>query len=114
MGLPWVRLDTQWPHNPKFLQLIEDKKFHAIAVYMAGLAWAGAQGQKGYVPAFAMPMIHGTRREAADLVDVGLWEPSRGGWDIHDWADYQPSTEEHELRSKKAREAAYARWEKKK
>jgi hypothetical protein len=48
MGLPWVRLDTQWPQNQKFLQLVEDKRWRAIAVYMAGLAWAGGQGQDGY------------------------------------------------------------------
>jgi hypothetical protein len=112
MALPWVRMDTQWPNNPKFLQLVEDKKWRAIAVYWAGLSWSGAQGQAGFLPAYALPMIHGTRREAADLIDVGLWVPSRGGWDINDWSEYQPTNEEHEARSQRARDAALVRWQK--
>lgn len=110
MGLPWVRLDTQWPHNPKFLQLVEDRKWRSVTVYMAGLAWAGAQGQDGYIPAYTLPMIHGTKKEAADLVGVVLWRPAQGGWDINDWAEYQPTTEEHTKRSERARKAAMLRW----
>jgi hypothetical protein len=110
MGLPWVRLDTQWPHNPKFLQLADDKKWRAIAVYMGGLAWAGAQGQSGFIPTYALPMIHATKKEAAELVDVALWIPAQGGWDINDWAEYQPTTEENERRSERARTAAQKRW----
>lgn len=110
MALPWVRLDTQWPQNPKFLMLAEDKKWRAIATYMGGLAWSGAQGQNGFIPAYALPMIHATRKEATELCDVNLWLMAAGGWDINDWADYQPSTEEHARRSERARIAAQKRW----
>jgi hypothetical protein len=92
--------------------LVDDKKWRAIAVYMAGLGWTGAQGQNGYIPAFALPMLHGTRKEAQELVEVGLWDLAQGGWDVHDWAEYQPSTEEHAKRSDRARQAAQARWHK--
>jgi hypothetical protein len=110
VALPWVRLDTQWPHNPKFLILAEDKKWRAITVYMGALAWSGAQGQNGYIPAYALSMIHGTKKEASDLVEVNLWLPAQGGWDINDWTEYQPSSEEHEARSQRARAAAQKRW----
>lgn len=110
MALPWVRLDSQWPHNPKFLMLAEDKKWRAITVYMGGLAWSGAQGQNGYIPAYALAMIHGTKREANELLEVNLWLPAQGGWDINDWTEYQPSSEEHEARSQRARLAAQKRW----
>ena len=110
MALPWVRMDTQWWHNPKFLILVEDRKWRAISVYWAGLGWSGAQGQAGFVAAYALPMIHGTRREAGELVEVGLWDQANGGWDIHDWAEYQPTNEEHERRSERARMAAQKRW----
>lgn len=110
MALPWVRMDTQWPHNPKFLVLVEEKKFRAITVYWGSIAWSGAQGLNGFLPAYALPMIHGTRREASDLVEAGLLDLAQGGWDIHDWADYQPSNEEHQRRSDRARVAAQKRW----
>jgi hypothetical protein len=112
MGLPLVRLDTQWPQNPKFLMLAEEKKWRAIAVYMAGLGYCGVHGTNGYLPAVALPFLHGTKREAMELVEKLLWHPAQGGWQINGWAEFQPSTEEMEERSKKAREAAQIRWAK--
>lgn len=110
MALPWVRMDTQWPQNPKFLMLIDDKKFRAVTAYWASVAWSGAQGLDGFVPFYALASIHATRREAGELMDVSLWIERDGGWAINDWAEYQPSSAEHEQRSKKARLAAESRW----
>lgn len=113
MALPWVRLDTQWPQNPKFLMLAEDKNWRAITVYMAGLAYSGAHGTKGFLPALALPMLHGTRREAACLVEMRLWLPQQGGWDINGWDDFQPDTDDAQARRERAIKAARARWARK-
>ena len=111
MALPWVRLDTQWFANPKFLALVADRKHRAITAYFAGLAWSGSQGQAGFVPRGALGMIHATPKDAADLVSVSLWHAdSSGGWRINDWNEYQPTNEEHEKRSQRARAAAEIRW----
>jgi hypothetical protein len=110
MALPWVRMETNWASNPKFLMLAEDGRWRAIAVYWAALAWSAAQGQCGFVPHFALTQIFGTRKQAAELVEVGLLDPVEGGWDIHDFAEFQPSHAEHELRRKRAQAAAYVRW----
>ena len=114
MGLPWVRLDTQWPHNPKFLMLVEDKHWRAITVYMAGLGYSGAHGTKGFLPALCLPMLHATKREALVLVDATLWIPQPGGWDINDWSDFQPETDDATARREKAIKAARSRWDKQK
>jgi hypothetical protein len=110
VALPWVRMDTQWPHNPKFLMLVEDAKWRAIALYWAALGWSGAQGMDGFVPYYALPMVHGTKKNALELVEVALWVPTSGGWDINGYSEFQPSSEEHEKRSKRARDAAMTRW----
>ena len=113
MPLPWVRLDTQWPQNPKFLTLVDDKKWRAIAVYMAGLGYSGAHGTKGFLPALCLPYLHGTRKEAAELLDVHLWVPQKGGWDINGWADFQPETDDATARRERAIKAATIRWQRK-
>lgn len=110
MGLPWVRMDCQWPHNPKFLMLVEDKKWRAISVYWSALGYSGAQGTAGFVPYYALSVIHATKKEAGELVGVGLWHPCDGGYQVNDWDTHQPSSEENERRSKKARDAALVRW----
>lgn len=110
MGLPWVRLDSGWPTNTKTLALVADRHYQAAAAYTFALAWCGHQGTDGYVPLSALPVIHATRKVAEQLVDVGLFDLAQGGWQIHDWATYQVSSEEHQKRSARARELAMRRW----
>lgn len=112
MALPWVRLDTQWPQNPKFLMLVEDKKWRAITAYMAGLGYSGVHGTAGFLPALCLPFLHATKREACELVEVRLWNPVQGGWEINGWNEFQPSDQSAEARREKAQAAARARWHK--
>lgn len=112
MALPWVRLDTGFAHNPKVLELVAEKKWQAIAVYIAGLGYSGQHGTDGFLPKSALPLLHGTARTATDLVHARLWVGCPGGWDINGWSEFQPSSEEHEDRKRKAKAAAEIRWAK--
>jgi hypothetical protein len=87
MGLPWVRLDGTIPSHDKTLAaLAHTSGKAAMAVYMFSLAWSGAHGTDGHIPLAALPMIHGTRRDAHTLRAVGLWDDHpHGGWQIHNW-----------------------------
>lgn len=110
MGLPWVRLDTQFASNPKILYLVEDKKFRAAFVWVASLGYSGAHGTDGFIPAAALPFLHATRADAKALADVGLWVESIGGWEINGWSEFQQTSEEAQARKKRAKDAAMARW----
>lgn len=112
MGLPWVRLETSLPTNPKVLALVEDKAFQAITAYICGLSYCGAQGTAGFIPRAALPFLHARKTDAAKLVEVGLWIENAGGWDVNGWNDFQPTSEEIRIRSEKAKKAAAARWSK--
>lgn len=114
MALPWVRLDTAFPRNPKVLALAEDKKWQAVACYVSSLAYAGEQGTDGFLPKSCLPFIHGTSRIAEALVEVALWQGVPGGWQINGWLEFQASSEEHAARSARARAAAEQRWHPKK
>lgn len=110
MGLPWVRLDTQFASNPKILYLIEDQKWRSIVVWAAGLAYSGVHGTDGFIPKSALCTFHGTPKDAKNLVEVGLWIEGLGGWEINSWSEFQPSNEETEARRKRAQAAALKRW----
>jgi hypothetical protein len=110
MALPWVRLDTGFAQNPKILHLIEDKKWQAVTVYVASLGYSGQHGTDGFIPNAALPFVHGTKKQATDLVNVGLWVPGSGGYDINGWSEFQPSDEETKQRRERARAAAELRW----
>ena len=110
MSLPWIRLDTQFATNPKVLELVENKAFSALFTYVCGLGYAGSHGTDGYIPASALPFIHGNKRQAQQLVNVGLWLNAPCGYDVNDWAEYQQSSVESQKRRQTAQLAALARW----
>lgn len=113
-GLNWVRLDANLHSNHKVLTLLSDRNGdHALCVYVFSLGYSGAHGTAGFIPNSALGLFHGKVRDAAQLVDVGLWEELPGGWEIHDWIEYQPTDEESRKRSEKAKHAAEVRWAKK-
>jgi hypothetical protein len=111
MALPWVRLDTSFPTNPKLLAMLARKEGHRAAfVYVASLAYSGCHGCDGFVTAEALPFIHARRSDAALLCQFGFWRAVTGGWEINDWTQFQQSTEETQQRKRRAQAAAQARW----
>lgn len=111
MSLPWVRLDTALPSNPKVLALVGQRDGHrALAVYVCSLAYSGAHGTDGFIAGHVLPVIHGRKVEAERLVENSFWIPQPGGWLINGWHEKQVSSEEHEKRRKRAQAAAAVRW----
>lgn len=106
MGLPWVRLDTQFASNPKVLQLVADKKYRAALAWVCSLGYSGAHGTDGYLPPNCLPFIHATKADATDLTHVGLWNAvPHGGWEINGWMEFQPSNDETQERRARAERA---------
>lgn len=115
MPLPWVRLDTSFPYNPKLLAMIGEKDGHrAGLVYLCALAYSGAHGTDGFIPREALPFIHSRGSDADRLVRNGFWVPQPGGWLINGWLEFQESNADTQDRRKKAQAAALLRWEKEK
>jgi hypothetical protein len=110
MGLPWVRLDTQFASNPKILFLVEDRRFRAAFVWLCSLAYSGAHGTDGFVPTGALALLHGMKSDAAALVEVGLWIEVVGGWEINSWQEFQGKGLDAMQRKKRAQRAALKRW----
>ena len=110
MGLPWVRLDTGFPDNPKVLELLDRGKHRALVAYVCSMAWAGRQETRGLIPRSALPFLHATKREAAELVRARLWDETDQGWSIHDFGEYQLTNVTQAQRHNAAVIAACKRW----
>lgn len=111
-ALTWVRVDAALARNPKTLHLLGEKGGdRALCVYIFGLGYCAEQGNDGFIVRSALPLIHGTPKTAEQLVSVGLWHDVPGGWDVNDYAEYQPTSEDVRQRSERARAAARRRWE---
>lgn len=113
MALPWVRLDTSMPDNPKILGLLTEKDGHRAAfVWISALTYAGKHGTAGFIPREAVPKINGRNVDMTHLVAHGFLIESAGGWDINDWSEYQSSDESSKSRRSRAQHAAAVRWSK--
>lgn len=118
MGLPWVRLDTSIPTNDKIIELSGrgDRGLAAAFVYVSSLAHAAGQETSGIVKRGALPFLHGKPGHAKLLVEVGLWAelPDGKGWSIVNYGSRNlvgmAAQEAENERSRKARDAANARW----
>lgn len=110
-ALNWSRLDANFATNHKTIALMGSRAGeHALLVYVFSHGYAASHGTDGFIPKGAIGLFHGSLKDAATLVEAGLWDAVNGGWEIHDWREYQPSSEEAQKRSERARHAAARRW----
>lgn len=113
MPLPWIRLDTSMPDHPKVIDLVDhygEAGMAAAFVWVCSLAYCGKHGLDGFIAKNALGRLNGKAKHAKLLVEVGLWKDAGIGWAINGWLEYQPSNEESQKRSDRARNAALKRW----
>ena len=114
MALPWIRLDTSMPDNPKLLGLLTEKDGHRAGfVWLCAMSYAGKHGTDGFIPREAVPRINARNSDMALLVAHGFLDVLAGGWQVKSWDEYQISDEESQKRRSRAQKAAAARWSKK-
>lgn len=81
----WAAIDVGFFRDPAVLALKPPEQL----AYLATLLWTVENLTDGHVPSVALPMHGVTRRQASRLVEVGLWHPTEGGWQITSWAKWQ-------------------------
>lgn len=101
--MPWFRVDDSFYDHPKAIAAEP-----ALGLWLRAGCWSAKQLTDGFVPESMLHTFKATARKAQILVDArvrpdgaGLWVPVRGGWQFHDWQDYQPSRVETETKREK-------------
>lgn len=104
--MAWSRVDDNLPIHPRIVRAWQDY-WPAIGLWPMGLAWS-ARTDGEVSTAFVRGLIPGARqrdRTTGTLVDAGLWVPNgAGGWQIHDWADYNSTRAQVEERKRADRD----------
>ena len=110
--MTWSKIDDQLHAHPK-VQHAWHADPAALGLHLLALSHAGAFLTDGHVPEtfvrthLASPTKR--RRAVAALVSAGLWETAEGGWQIHDFLDFNQSRQEvTDSRSVRAVQAADA------
>ena len=102
--MSWVRIDDKaWAH-PKLSSL----SGNAVRLWLWALCWCNQQESDGRIPSSVLRLLGGCGREAKELVESGLWEEADGGWQVHDYLQYQPSKQQLEKTRTETRERVAA------
>ena len=97
--MAWFNVhDHMWAH-PKFIVLSAE----ATRLWVRAGAWCSGQLTDGYIPHAVLPLL-GKRQAAVELVKHRLWEVTDGGYQFHDWADWQRTREQVEADRAAAKE----------
>jgi hypothetical protein len=105
--MAWAKLDDRLDTHPKFLRAWRQEPA-SVGLWTLGLTWASRHGTRGVV-AREMVDLWAPPLEAIDaLVDAGLWEPTEGGWTIHDYLDYNDHDAIREARREAGRKGGKA------
>lgn len=96
----WFKVDDSFYDHPK----VFDAPDCAVALWIRAGTWSARNLTNGFVPAGLPARLCGDHDTAVrELVRRGLWSRVSGGYQFHDWFDYQRSAEQvQELRQKRA------------
>lgn len=105
--MPWVKIDDGIVDNLKTLKVWK-RDPEAFALDVRGIGYCAKHLTDGFVPEEILEVWYAGRVERLQelttiLVEVGRWEPAEGGFDVHDFLEYNPSKEKVlETRAKRA------------
>ena len=89
--MTWFKVDDDFFAHRKVVGLSDA----AVALWTRAGSWSARNLTDGFVPTSALAMLTRAPQQApAELIDRGLWRRARGGFQFHDWAEYQRSRED--------------------
>lgn len=115
--ISWFKVDDQLAFNAKVMLAGNS----AMGLWVRAGSWSSAQLTGGFIPAHmanAMANAMANPCDADALVMAGLWDEAEGGYQFHDWTDFQPDAEAEKekrkatskARSDAGKAGAAARW----
>lgn len=87
--MTWIKVDDHFDEHPKMAAIGPT----GWGVWLGGLAYSNRNLTDGFIPQ-AIAWRFQAEKVVGQLVQVGLWSEVAGGFQIHDYAQYQPSREQ--------------------
>lgn len=104
--MPWAKFDDDLLTNPKFMTVGAEAKllYMSSIVHCAKALTDGMVQQRVALSIARLVGISDFATASEELVDAELWEITDGGWQIHDYLEYNPSREKVLAERDEARE----------
>lgn len=110
--MAWVKIDERCTEHPKIVRTGPV----GLALWLSGLTYCNRNLTDGFIPTgVAHRLIDWptTDEIVARLVEVGVWVEVEGGFEVHDYLDFQPSREQVEEERRKTADRVQ-RWRERK
>lgn len=98
--MPWFKVDDALAFHIKALAAGNQ----ALGLWVRAGSWSMQQLSDGFVPASMVTALGGGHKDAKALMQAGLWHQVDGGFQFHDWAEYQPTRAEVSAERQASRE----------
>ncbi|MFR9807098.1 hypothetical protein ACL02T_33095 [Pseudonocardia sp. RS010] len=88
--MTWFKIDDGFHSHPKMF----DASDAAVALWTRAGSWAAQNLTDGFVPS-TLParLCDDPGKATEELIRRGMWTRTRGGFQFHDWLEYNPSKE---------------------
>lgn len=98
--MPWFKVDDKFHSHPKVMALPPG----AVGIWTLAGTWCADYLTDGHINLGQIKRLGGTQRDAARLVEAGLWLAEEDGYRFRDWHDYQPTKEAVDAEREASRE----------
>ena len=98
--MAWFKVDDQFYDHPK----VADLPLSAIGLWIKAGSYCARYETDGSLTSARVQPLGGRTRDADRLVEAGLWHRVDGGYQFHDWDQYQPTKAQQDAEREKARE----------
>jgi len=104
--MAWTRIDDKFLMNPK----VQTAGPLGMALYLAGLIYANTNLTDGFIVESMLPVLCGMAYQTPNkgwaqvLVKLNLWEKVEGGYQIHDFLEFNKSREQIKILNKQRAE----------
>lgn len=112
--MTWMKVDDGFHASPKLQSIPARHRFQAAGLWVIAGSWSSQQMTDGFVPDYMIEAWKPTRLTVESLVNAGLWERVRGGFEFRSWLEYNPSKEQTEREREASKERMRASRERKK
>lgn len=91
--MTWFKVDDSLHAHAKVSKAMSEAPA-ALGLWLLAGSWCSANLTDGFVPDHKLPQLFPDAATLAPtLVAAGLWRRRRGGYQFHDWHDYNPSSD---------------------
>lgn len=99
----WFRVDDGFHSSRKLHKIPKRQRFAAAGLWAIAGSWAMHELTDGHIPNSMIAMWGPPPSAAESLVNAGLWERTRDGFDFRNWAEYQASRDDMEAEREASR-----------